>query len=69
MKYKEVWDDLTRKMGYWVDLENPYITFENGYIETCWYLLKELYKKICCTKATPYSPIHRQQEQASAPMN
>ena len=45
MKYKSVWDDLTRKMGYWVDLEHPYITFENNYIETCWYLLKELHKK------------------------
>ncbi len=59
MKYKEVWDDLTRKMGYWVDLENPYITFENGYIETCWYLLKELYKKDLLYKGytiQPYSP-------------
>ncbi|HMR46124.1 MAG TPA: isoleucine--tRNA ligase [Bacteroidia bacterium] len=59
MKYKEVWDDLTRKMGYWVDLENPYITFENGYIETCWYLLKELYKKNLLYKGytiQPYSP-------------
>jgi isoleucyl-tRNA synthetase len=45
MKYKNAWDDLTRKMGYWVDLEHPYITFENAYIETCWYLLKELHKK------------------------
>ncbi|MCX6290531.1 MAG: isoleucine--tRNA ligase [Bacteroidetes bacterium] len=43
MKYKNVWDDLTRKMGYWVDLENPYITFENSYIESCWFLLKKLY--------------------------
>jgi len=59
MKYKEVWDDLTRKMGYWVDLKNPYITFENGYIETCWYLLKELYKKDLLYKGytiQPYSP-------------
>src|SRR6266478_7561914 len=45
MKYKDVWDDLTRKMGYWVDLEHPYITFENNYIETCWYLLKQFYQK------------------------
>jgi isoleucyl-tRNA synthetase len=43
MKYKDVWDDLTRKMGYWVDLEHPYITFENSYIESVWYLLKKLY--------------------------
>ena len=45
MKYKNVWDDLTRKMGYWVDLEHPYITFENSYIETVWYLLKMFYEK------------------------
>ncbi len=59
MKYKSVWDDLTRKMGYWVDLEHPYITFENSYIETCWYLLKELYKKNLLYKGytiQPYSP-------------
>lgn len=59
MKYKTVWDDLTRKMGYWVDLEHPYITFDNKYIETCWYLLKELYKKNLLYKGytiQPYSP-------------
>ena len=59
MKYKSVWDDLTRKMGYWVDLEHPYITFENSYIETCWYLLKELHKKNLLYKGytiQPYSP-------------
>lgn len=59
MKYKSVWDDLTRKMGYWVDLEHPYITFENKYIETCWYLLKELHKKNMLYKGytiQPFSP-------------
>src|SRR6185436_13174261 len=59
MKYKNVWDDLTRKMGYWVDLEHPYITFENNYIETCWYLLKEFHKKRLLYKGytiQPYSP-------------
>lgn len=59
MKYKSQWDDLTEKMGYWVDLDNPYITFENDYIETCWYLLKELYKKKLLYKGytiQPYSP-------------
>lgn len=59
MKYKEVWDDLTRKMGYWVDLKNPYITFNNEYIESCWYLLSELYKKNLLYKGytiQPYSP-------------
>ena len=59
MKYKDVWDDLTRKMGYWVDLDHPYITFTNDYIESCWYLLKELYKKDLLYKGftiQPYSP-------------
>jgi len=45
MRYKDRWDDITRKMGYWVDLEHPYITFENEYIETCWWLLQRLYNK------------------------
>src|SRR6266513_6367436 len=45
MKYKDVWEDLTRRMGYWVDLEHPYITFENNYIETLWWLLKKFYEK------------------------
>jgi isoleucyl-tRNA synthetase len=59
MRYKSEWDDLTEKMGYWVDLDNPYITFENNYIESCWYLLKELYKKKLLYKGytiQPYSP-------------
>ncbi|MEP7263086.1 MAG: isoleucine--tRNA ligase [Bacteroidota bacterium] len=59
MKYKNVWDDLTRRMGYWVDLEHPYITFENTYIETCWYLLKQFYAKDLLYKGytiQPYSP-------------
>ncbi len=59
MKYKNAWDDLTRKMGYWVDLDHPYITFENDYIETCWFLLKTLYDKNLLYKGLtiqPYSP-------------
>jgi isoleucyl-tRNA synthetase len=59
MKYKDLWDDLTVKMGYWVDLENPYITFDNKYIETVWYLLKELYTKGAIYKGysiQPFSP-------------
>jgi isoleucyl-tRNA synthetase len=59
MKYKNVWDDLTRRMGYWVDLGHPYVTFENNYIETCWWLLKEFYKKGLLYKGftiQPYSP-------------
>ena len=45
MKYKDMWDKLTTQMGYWVDLDNPYITFKNEYIETLWYLLGQLYQK------------------------
>jgi len=59
MKYKDVWDDLTRKMGYWVDLDNPYITFENDYIESVWHLLKMFYDKDLLYKGytiQPYSP-------------
>ena len=59
MRFKDLWDDLTRKMGYWVDLDNPYITFENAYIESVWYLLKKLYDKGLLYKGytiQPYSP-------------
>jgi len=59
MKYTDVWNDLTRKMGYWVDLDNPYITYENQYIETLWHLLKELHRKDYLYKGytvQPYSP-------------
>lgn len=59
MKYKDRWDDLTLKIGYWVDLDHPYITFDNTYIETCWHLLSELYKKGLLYKGytiQPYSP-------------
>lgn len=45
LKYKGLWDDLTRRMGYWVDLHNPYVTFENDYIESIWWALKTLYDK------------------------
>ncbi len=59
MKYKDLWDDLTVKMGYWVDLDNPYITFDNKYIETVWWLLRKLYDKGLLYKGhtiQPYSP-------------
>ncbi|PSR55311.1 isoleucine--tRNA ligase [Adhaeribacter arboris] len=59
MRYKSQWDDLTQKMGYWVDLDNPYITFENDYIESIWALLKKLYEKGFLYKGytiQPYSP-------------
>jgi isoleucyl-tRNA synthetase len=45
MRYKDLWDDVTRKMGYWVDLDNPYITFKNEYIESVWWLVQQLYNK------------------------
>ena len=45
MKYTDVWNDLTEKMGYWVDLNDPYITYKNEYIESLWWILKELYSK------------------------
>lgn len=59
MRYKDKWDDITEKMGYWVDLKDPYITFDNKYIETLWWALKELYKKDYLYKSVsiqPYSP-------------
>ncbi|PKP49384.1 MAG: isoleucine--tRNA ligase [Bacteroidetes bacterium HGW-Bacteroidetes-11] len=59
MKYKDMWDDLTRKIGYWVDLEHPYITFDNKYMETIWFLLAKLYDKGLLYKGytiQPYSP-------------
>ena len=59
MKYTKEWTDLTKKMGYWVDLDNPYITYDNAYIETLWWLLGELYKKSYLYKGytiQPYSP-------------
>lgn len=59
MKFKELWDDLTRKMGYWADLDKPYITFENDYIESVWNLLKNLHEQGLIYKGytiQPYSP-------------
>ena len=59
MKFTKEWTDLTHKMGYWVDLDNPYITYDNRYIETLWWLLKQLYSKNLLYKGytiQPYSP-------------
>ncbi|HUZ61844.1 MAG TPA: isoleucine--tRNA ligase [Hanamia sp.] len=59
LKFKDKWDEMTQKMGYWVDLQHPYITFENDYIETLWWCLKELYKKGYLYESVsiqPYSP-------------
>lgn len=59
MKYTREWEELTRKVGYWVDMKDPYITYDSRYIETLWFLLKELYKKDYLYKGytiQPYSP-------------
>ncbi len=59
MKYTDLWEDLTRKMGYWVDMDDPYITYDSRYIETLWWLLKQLYSKGYLYKGytiQPYSP-------------
>lgn len=59
LRYKKEWDDITTKMGYWVDLNNPYITFENNYIESLWWILKQLYNKNLLYESVsiqPYSP-------------
>ena len=59
LRYKDQWDALTRKMGYWVDLNDPYITFKNEYIETLWWCLKQLYNQKLLYKSVsiqPYSP-------------
>ena len=59
MKYTDLWEDLTRKMGYWVDMDDPYVTFDSRYIETLWWLLKQLYSKGFLYQGytiQPYSP-------------
>ena len=59
MKYTDTWEELTRKMGYWVNMDDPYITYDNRYIETLWWLLKQLYDKGVLYQGytiQPYSP-------------
>jgi isoleucyl-tRNA synthetase len=59
MKYTDLWEDLTRKMGYWVNMDHPYVTYDNRYIETLWWLLKQLYEKGFLYQGytiQPYSP-------------
>lgn len=59
MRYTDLWEDLTHKMGYWINMDHPYITYDNRYIESLWYLLKQLYKKNLLYKGysiQPYSP-------------
>src|SRR5438477_4130562 len=59
LRYKDKWDELTKRIGYWVDLKHPYVTFKNDYIETLWWLLKQLYNKGLLyedVSIQPYSP-------------
>ena len=59
MRYTDIWNDLTQKMGYWVDMEDPYVTYEPKYMESVWWLLKEIYQKQLMYKGytiQPYSP-------------
>lgn len=59
LQFKSIWDDLTNKMGYWVDLDNPYITYDNNYIESVWWAISEIYKKNLVYKGytiQPFSP-------------
>jgi isoleucyl-tRNA synthetase len=59
LRYKNEWDSITKKMGYWVDLDNPYVTFENNYIESLWWILKQFYTKNLLYESVsiqPYSP-------------
>ena len=59
MRYTDVWEDLTRKMGHWVDMDNPYVTYKSKYMETVWWLLAQMYKKGLIYKGysiQPYSP-------------
>lgn len=59
LKFKDKWDEITKKIGYWVDLENPYITFKNDYIETLWWCLKQLHEENLLyedVSIQPYSP-------------
>ena len=59
MRYTDIWNDLTKKMGYWVDMDNPYITYKSKYVESVWWLLKQIYDKNLLYKGytiQPYSP-------------
>ena len=55
MKYKDIWSNLTVKMGYWIDMNNPYVTYDTKYIESVWWILKNLYEKNYYTKDTQYN--------------
>ena len=55
MKYKKSWEEITSQMGYWVDMKNPYVTYDNKYIESVWWLLKQLHEKNYYIKDTPFN--------------
>lgn len=69
MKYTREWETLTDRMGYWVDTDDPYITYDNRYIESVWWLLSQLYKKAIYIKVTPFNHIHRLPEPDYRVMN
>jgi isoleucyl-tRNA synthetase len=56
MRYTDVWNDLTEKMGYWVDMEDPYVTYKPKYMETVWWLLKQIYNKDLMYKGYTIQP-------------
>ena len=66
MTYTDAWERLTRRMGYWIDMKDPYITYDNKYIETLWHLLAELYKKGLLYKAIRFSRTRRRPVRVSA---
>jgi isoleucyl-tRNA synthetase len=63
MRYTDVWNDLTEKMGYWVDMEDPYVTYKPKYMETVWWLLKQIYNKDLMYKGYTIQPYSQKQEQ------
>ena len=69
MKYTREWETLTNNMGYWVDMQDPYITYDNRYIESVWWLLAQLYKRVISTKDIQSSPIRPLPVPVSARMN
>ena len=69
MKYTREWEELTRQMGYWVNMDDPYITYDNRYIETVWWLLKQLYNKNLLYKGYTIQPFRLLPEPVSAHTN
>jgi isoleucyl-tRNA synthetase len=61
MRYTDVWNDLTEKMGYWVDMEDPYVTYKPKYMETVWWILKQIYNKDLMYKGYTIQPYSQKQ--------